>query len=197
VIAGLPPDLHLPEVDIARLDLALWERDAEGLLALLGSVRRPVLETQVTYRPTSLYEGWAHRLRGDVANAEAAFESARATLEPLVGEGPDDGRHLAALAFAYAGLGRQEDVVRTVERFQGSGPRADIPGAGAQRTEAVARIYAQADLPGEAVRTLEALFSGTSSLSVHTIRLDPFFDPIRADPRFQALLERYDSAGEG
>ena len=69
--------LHLPEIDLARVNLALWERDPDGLLRLLESIPAPVFETQVAYLPKSVYAGWAHRLRGDDAAALAAFDSAQ------------------------------------------------------------------------------------------------------------------------
>jgi hypothetical protein len=57
-------------------------------------------------------------------------------------------------------------------------------------------IFAQAGLVADALAELELLLAGPSFTSVHTVRLDPRYDPIREDPRFQALLDRYRDNGE-
>ncbi len=56
-----------------------------------------------------------------------------------------------------------------------------------------ARILAQAGELDAALDEIEQLLAGPGYLSVHTLRLDPRWDPIRAHPRFQALLAKYDS----
>ena len=56
-----------------------------------------------------------------------------------------------------------------------------------------ARILAQAGDADEALDEIERLLSQPSWLSVHTLRLDPRWDPIRSHPRFQALLKQYGS----
>ncbi len=191
VVANLPEGLHLPEVDLARVNLALWERDPEGLLLLLEATPAPVLETQVVYLPKPLLAGWAHRLRGDESAALAAFDSARVLLEPLVPERPNDERIPLALGFAYAGLGRRLDAensaVGAIRLRQEAGDalsRLRTVGNGA-------RVLAQAGIADQAIAYLETVLANHSSVSVHTLRLDPLLDPIRDHPRFQAVLDRY------
>jgi hypothetical protein len=55
--------------------------------------------------------------------------------------------------------------------------------------EGRAQILAQCGNPDAALDELKRLLPGPSWLSVHTLRLDPRWDPIRADPRFLALLK--------
>ena len=59
-----------------------------------------------------------------------------------------------------------------------------------------ARILAQAGLTDQALSHLETVLANPSSVSVHTLRLDPLLDPIRSHPGFRALLERYADAVE-
>lgn len=53
-------------------------------------------------------------------------------------------------------------------------------------------ILAHAGEADAALVAIERLLAGPSWLSVHTLRLDPRWDPICNDPRFQALLRKYD-----
>ena len=54
-------------------------------------------------------------------------------------------------------------------------------------------IFAQARLVEEALAEIELLLAGPSITSVHMVRMDPRYDPIRENPRFQALLDRYEN----
>ncbi|MFC1659884.1 adenylate/guanylate cyclase domain-containing protein [Gemmatimonadota bacterium] len=191
VVSDLPRGLHLPEIDLARVNLALWERDSDGLLHLLESVPAQVFETQVAYLPKPVYAGWAHRLRGDESAALAAFDSARVLLEPLVPERPNDERILVALGYVYAGLGRSIDSgTRAADAVRLRQEEGDALSS-LRTIEAAARVLAQAGLADQALVHLETVMANNSPVSVHTLRLDPLLDPIRGHPRFQALLERY------
>jgi len=196
VMAGLPPGLRLPEVDRARFDLAFWDRDPDGLLALLEATPSQILQTQLVSLPKSLYSAWAHRLRGEDIEAWAAFDSARVLLERLAREQPDDDRLFVGLGYAYAGLGRAEDAARSAERSMQAMRRAGYPSSGPQGAEVASRILAQANLPEQALPHLERLLLEASPVSVHTLRLDPLYDPIRQNPAFQDLLERYGAETE-
>jgi serine/threonine-protein kinase len=191
VVMRFPTDLHLPEMDLARVDLALYERDADGLLAALASIPGGALETQLVYLPKSLYAGWAERLRGDDVRAEAAFDSARVVLEELAQTRPGDGRIQAALGYAYAGLGMAAQARECAERSLTPTQRGGIPFTGPQSHETVGRILAQAGLAEEAVGHLEPLLAERTHLSVNTLRLDPLYDPIRGSAAFKTLLEAF------
>jgi serine/threonine-protein kinase len=193
MVDRLPTNLHDPEIDLARVDLAFWERDTEGLLRLLDATPEEAFATQLTYLPKALYAAWAHRLRGDDSAARAAFESTRLALEPLAIENPTDERIMAALGFAYAGLGRSADAARSAREFVESSDGAGNVFSSIQSGEISARILAQAGLVEEAVERLGQLLGGDSHISVHTLRLDPLYDPIRDTPLFRELLASYES----
>jgi serine/threonine-protein kinase len=193
VVAELPGELHLPEVDLARVNLPLWERDAAGLLRILETIPSPILESQVVYLPKSLYAGWAHRLRGDDEAAVAAFDSARVVLEPLAPENANDERVLLALGYVYAGLGRSSDAERSATGAVRLRQEAGDALSRFRTLGNAARVLAQAGLADQALSYLDTILGNPSSVSVHTLRLDPLLDPIRSHPGFQALLGKYES----
>ncbi len=65
--------------------------------------------------------------------------------------------------------------------------------AGRLVAEERARILAQAGDIDAALDEIEQLLAGPGLLSVHTLRLDPRWDPLRDNPRFQALLAKYEN----
>ena len=194
VIDRLPPNVHTPETNLARVDFALWNRDGEALLRYLDAVPTEALETQILFRPKALYAAWAHRLRGDGAAAHAAFLAAEASLDRRVAESPDDQRVIASLGFVHAGLGQREDAAGYGFRLLELEQRAGYPSEGPQNLEMVSRIFAQANLPDVAIPHLEALLESDSPISTQTLRADPLLDPIRQHPEFEALLARHERA---
>jgi TolB-like protein/Flp pilus assembly protein TadD len=192
IVARLPQSLRLPEIELARVEYALWSRDPAAVLAYLGAMPGEVIETQLVYYPKPLFAAWAHRLAGDEDAAAAAFESARETLEALIVDTPDDERLTNSLGYAYAGLGRSQEAADRAVRAMRARQRA-----GLEISEAPARILAQAEMPDLAVPYLEALLEAYSPISVLTLGVDPLLDPIRNDPGFKALVERYAAPESG
>ena len=194
VLSRIPSDAQLRgtrELSERRAGLLLWERKADSLLQLLQNARVTVFEGQSRFLPTALYAAWAHQMRGDRPAARAAFESSRVFLDSVVKELPDDWRVHAALGHTLAGLGRREEALREAHWLQRSeiyrGDRFDGPLLAASR----AQILAEAGDTDGALDELERLLTGPADLSVHTLRLDPSWDPIRDHPRFRTLLTKY------
>ena len=176
--------------DLWRVRLALWDKEPNALLALLGVPAPVTFEAQDSYQPGLLYSAWASQLRGDGATATQAFTSALAQLDSAAAELPDDWRVHASRGLAVAGLGRVSEAREEAAWLRESTAYADLFDRG-RLSEARAMIFAQAGLVDETLSELESLLAGPSWTSVHMLQLDPRWDPIRDDPRFQALLERY------
>jgi tetratricopeptide (TPR) repeat protein len=188
-LARIPLDRHLPEVDLARADLALWQREPAALQQVLVETPGRIFETQLVFLPKALYSAWADRLRGDTAGARSAFTTALRTLEPLIRLRPDDVRLVAALGFAQAGLGLQAEARASAERALELGRQGGAASAGGgQSLETAAVILAQAGMATEAVPQLRAVLAGSSAVSKWTLRRHPLLDPIRDDPGFRALV---------
>jgi serine/threonine-protein kinase len=171
--------------------LLLWERKADSLLNLLRTSRVAVFEGAVWLVPSPLYAAWAHRMRGDGVAARAAFDSARVFLDSLVNELPDDYRVHWARGLALAGLGLRTEARREAGWLEQSVIYREDAHGGPWLADGRARILAHAGDADAALDEIERLLARPSWLSVHTLRQDPFWDPLRDHPRFQALLAKY------
>ncbi len=174
-----------------RVRLALWERRPDQVLALIPDPRRVVFEWQDSYEPAALYAGWAHQLRGDGTAARSSFEAALVQLDSALRGLQGDYRLRASRGLALANLGRRAQALREAEWLRTTRACNGCPGETNLRTGR-AKILAQLGMAGDAVAALEPLLNGPSwYVSVSMLRLDPLWDPIRTDPRFQALLRKY------
>jgi tetratricopeptide (TPR) repeat protein len=174
-----------------RLRLALYERDADSLLRLVRSSRVAFLQAQNSIEPVSFFAAWAHQLRGDRGAAGASFESARALLDSLRQALPDDWRVNAAVGTALAGSGRRQAALREARWLRLSSVYREDAYSGPSVALHRAVILAQAGEVDAALDEIERLLAGPSLLTVHVLRLDPRWDPIRDHPRFKALLVKY------
>jgi hypothetical protein len=92
-----------------------------------------------------------------------------------------------------AGLGEKNAAIAegrlAVELLPESQDALDGP----KTTVALAQIYAWTGENDHALQLLDRSLSTPSGVTVHFLRLDPMWDPLRSDPRFQALIERHDA----
>ncbi|MFQ5890734.1 MAG: tetratricopeptide repeat protein [Gemmatimonadota bacterium] len=170
--------------------LAYLDRDVERALASLAVSPDPVWKGQFEYKPRALAYAEAYALAGDGPRARAYYDSARVALESLIASDPEDPRYHGALGIAYAGLGRAEEAIREGELAAELMPVEKEAWRGSFRLGQLARIYGMVGRPGEAIDILERLLSIPGDLSVAMLRLDPAWDPLRDDPRFQQLIRR-------
>jgi hypothetical protein len=143
------------------------------------------------YSPRALCAAWAHVVQGDTAAARIAFDSARVALDSAVRALSDDWRVHAARGQALAGLGRRVDALREARWLEQSDVYRADRYFGARAAEERAQILARADETDAALQEIGRLLASPSFVSVHALQLDPHWDPIRSDPRFQALLVKY------
>jgi serine/threonine-protein kinase len=114
-------------------------------------------------------------------------------LDSVLAALPDDWRVHAARGLALAGLGRRQEALREARWLQQSVVYREDAFDSRVVAEERARILAQAGEVDAALDEIEQLLAGPGWLSVHRLRLDPRWDPIREHPRFQALLVKYEN----
>jgi len=139
--------------------------------------------------------GWAQEVAGDRAAAQESWRQARSELEPFLKEQPENYSLIGDLALTNMGLGDKAPAFKLVEQAMAVVPIEKDALAGSSPIEILARVAAQMREPDRAIAALQKLLSIPSSsalasglpLTPALLRLDPMFDPLRNDPRFQKL----------
>jgi tetratricopeptide (TPR) repeat protein len=171
----------------------------ENLLWLLDDAQQRLV---LTLTPADLDGGradWALALaqtywrRGDRRKARAYADTARVAYDPLIQDSSNKGDRaqlvgLQALALAY--LGRPQEAVEKGDEAVNAAKLAPAPVW--QRSYIqylLVRIHLLAEQPEQALDQLEPLLKASESkVTPGALRIDPTFDPLRGNPRFERLV---------
>src|SRR5438874_3769046 len=141
--------------------------------------------------------GWAQEVAGDHAGALESWRQARSEMEPFLKEQPDNHSLIGDLALINMSLGDKAAALALSERAIAANPVEKDALTGPVPIEILARVAARMGETDRAIAALQKLlstpYSGSFSFGVPLtpalLRLDPMFDPLRNDPRFQKLCE--------
>jgi serine/threonine protein kinase/Tfp pilus assembly protein PilF len=139
--------------------------------------------------------GWAQKASGDDAAAQETWRQARSEQESFLKEQPENFGLICDLALTNIGLGNKEAALALSERAMAVIPIEKDALVGAVPIEILARVAAQGGEPDRAIAALEKLLSipyagplpENVPLTPALLRLDPMFDPLRGNPRFEQL----------
>jgi TolB-like protein/Flp pilus assembly protein TadD len=187
VPTGVDPD---GLVTLARMQLLLLQRKFSDALALVKQSPQDVFHDD---KPREFFEGAIHTFSKDKGKARSAFDRARPIAEKALREGPDDASRHVILGMILAGLGEKNAAIAegrlAVELLPESQDALDGP----KITVALAQIYAWTGESDQALQLLDRSLSTANGVTLPFLRLDPMWDPLRSDPRFQALIDKYDA----
>ncbi len=170
------------------LALALCERDpAAAERALVTMPPGGCYDAGIPF-PNTWCEGLVARLRGDESSARAAFANARKELDKMVRDQPDYAEALCALGVVDAALGNKGDAIGEGRRAVKLMPVGKNAIEGPLLVKYLAIIYAWTGEKNRAFKRLDEAAKLPSYLSYGQLRLHPYWDPLRGDPRFEQIV---------
>ena len=177
-----------PDLDAGWPDFALCERTAAAAARLLANYPRGGGWYFGTNCPHAYWEGVVARWQGDSAGAQAAFTAARSDVEKIVEQQPDFAAALSLLGVIDAGLGRKEEAVREGRRACELLPISKDAVDGSAFVINLAQIYAWTGQKDLAIEHIAAVERVPNWLSYGFLKLHPYWDSLRGDPRFEKIV---------
>jgi serine/threonine-protein kinase len=200
--AALLAPLH-PNADVTlaletQVYQAILERQPAPMIARLKEIlAKPDPALGYINGELRFWLGWAQEVAGDHAAAQETWRQARSELESFLKEQPENYILIGDLALTNMGLGDKAAAMALVERAMAAVPIEKDAVDGPLPLEILARVAASMGETDRAISALQKLLSRPAysalgeniSLTPALLRLDPMFDPLRNDPRFQKLCE--------
>src|SRR5438067_1364025 len=196
LLAPLHPPAEDPQALETQVYQAILERRPGQIIPRLKEIlAKPDPALGSTNGELRFWLGWAQEVAGDHAAAQESWQQARSELEPFLKEQSENSQLIDDLALTNMGLGDKTAAFKLIERamtvisIEKDAVWGPIP------IEILARVSARMGEPDRAIAALEKLLSipydgalaQNVPLTPALLRLDPMFDPLRNDPRFQKL----------
>jgi len=190
-LADMPPGVD-PEglVTFGRVQLLMMQRKFPEALAVLKQLSPDLSHDS---KPREFLEGAIYTFLNDREKARSAFEHARPIAEQSLREAPNDAFRHALLGQILAGLGEKEAAIAEGKRAVNLLPESQDALEGPKATLELAKIYTWTGETDQALLLLDHSLSTPSGITVSSLKLDPVWDPLRSDPRFQALIDKHDA----
>ncbi|NIM20116.1 MAG: protein kinase [Candidatus Latescibacteria bacterium] len=192
-LEAISPD-H-PWAPWARYWCDMYEGNYRGALDHLTAVPGGWIRLKICARPTPLLAAYVHELLNEPELAMSAYQSATASLEDEVRAQPENPMFHSSLGIAYAALGYKEEAIREGKRALELYPFSKDVAYSLPYIIDLAHIYAILGEHDAALDELEHLLSIPGWMSVAWINIDPRWNPLRNNPKFQRLMDKYSGAG--
>src|SRR5438132_4139490 len=135
--------------------------------------------------------GFARKALQDQAGAQAAFLKAKEILDLQIKQSPDSPDMHIQLAKVLAHLGEKDAALAEAQRATELLPESKDAFGGPEIAAGVAEVYAIRGENDRAIEILDGLLSRPSGVTGQGLKVNPIWGPLRNDPRFQALLDKY------
>ena len=192
VFSTMPTESDPGIATLARFWILRLKRNFPEALQVLQQFHGDILHnTSTAPAPKAFLEGELYRAQGEEAKARTAFEHARVVSEKLLREAPEDPARHGQHGLILAALGQKQEAIAEGRRAVELLPESEDAFDGPQVTATLAQIYAWTGEFDEAFRLLDHLLVVPNGLNLPNLKLDPAWDALRKDPRFQALIDKY------
>jgi len=197
-LAPLHPNPDQTQVLEIQIYQAVLERQPAQMIAHLSDIlAKPDPALGYLNGELRFCLGWLQDIAGDHASASETWKLARTELESFLKDQPQNYSLICDLALTDVSLGSKTEALALVERAVAENPIEKDAGIGPRPLEMLARVAAQTGDKERAIDILQKLLSTYGGarfriplgLTPALLRLDPMFDPLRNDPRFQKLCE--------
>jgi tetratricopeptide (TPR) repeat protein len=190
-LAQVPPGVDPDgEVTSVRVWLLMLQRKFPEALAVLSELPQDVFHDSTAPVSKAALEGMLYLFQGNKAKAQAAFQRARPFAEHSLRESPSDAARHIQLGFILTGLDRKQEALAEGRRAIELTPESEDALDGPHLTASLAQIYAWVGEKDQALRLLDRSLETPNGITVPMLKLDPMWDPLRNDPRFQALIDK-------
>jgi TolB-like protein/Tfp pilus assembly protein PilF len=169
--------------------VALCRRDATEIGRALASITPEGIVPIAVRMPRSFCEGVAARALRDASAAESAFSVARAEMARLVDDQPNYAEALSVLGLSEAALGNKANALQNGRRAAELVSTTKDAITGGEILRNLIITYAWAGEKDLALNQLENAMHMPTPISFGQLRLHPYWDPLRDDPRFEKLVE--------
>jgi tetratricopeptide (TPR) repeat protein len=185
-------------IDYAGFRVLTIRRDFREALRRLDSQKRDAVNAQFFFLPVELARAELYSYAQEPEAAKTWFEAARVRLTNLISRFPQESRYRSALGIAYAGLDLKTEARRETQAGVDLMPAAKDAWRAAWRVEDLARALVMIGDQDAAIAQLDALLAlnnlSVFDFSATMLRIDPRWDSLRRNPKFQALLRKYGSS---
>ncbi|PYJ59436.1 MAG: hypothetical protein DME74_12570 [Verrucomicrobia bacterium] len=175
-------------LDIDTLQYSVCDRACAAAIRTLANYPREGVASNGVNYPYAYWEGVVARCEGDSVKARGAFAAANREVQKIVQQQPDFAAALSLLGMIDAGVDKKEDALKEGQRACELLPTSKDAIDGASLAINLAQIYAWTGEKDRAIEQIAAVERIPNSLSYGLLKLHPYWDSLRGDPRFEKIV---------